>query len=56
MDIKKELEKSKISIDNEIEIYINRVIKEARDTDPFILDAIKFFKKQFLQEVKELDL
>ncbi len=54
MDIKKELDKFKIDIDREIEIYIDRVIKEAQDTDPFVLNAVKFFKKTILAGGKRI--
>ncbi len=48
MDIKQELEEFKVDIDREIEIYIDRVIEEAKEMDPFIFDSIKYFKKTIL--------
>ncbi|XLQ20295.1 MAG: polyprenyl synthetase family protein [Candidatus Moraniibacteriota bacterium] len=56
MDIKNELAEFKVSIDREIEIYLDRVIAESkkRDLDIFMIDAIKYYKKTILAGGKRI--
>lgn len=54
MDIKQELKEYKQDVDHEIEIYLDRIIEETKDIDPFVLDAMKFFKKTILAGGKRI--
>ncbi len=54
MDITQELKEYKQDVNHEIEIYLDRIIEETKDIDPFVLDAMKFFKKTILAGGKRI--
>jgi geranylgeranyl diphosphate synthase type I len=54
MDVRKELQKFKVDVDLEIENYLDRVIKESKSVDPFVMNAVKFFKKTILAGGKRI--
>jgi len=54
MDIKKELQVFKKDIDYEIENYLDSVIEEVKETDLFVYDAMRYFKKTILAGGKRI--
>jgi geranylgeranyl diphosphate synthase type I len=54
MDIKQELVVYKREVDKEIEVCLNRAIKEAGTVDLFVQDALKYFKKMILSGGKRI--
>ena len=54
MEFKQQLQTLKKEIDHEIEIYLDSVIKEAEETDIFMVTILKYFKKTILAGGKRI--